>query len=92
MLSAVRAAVAVALLVTAAACSSSGDDDQSSDTSTPTSSATSTDATPDANVSVIQTRTKENTRKIALRITNRGEAPFTIDAIQEGPPPSVQLA
>ena len=81
MLSAVRAAVAVALLVTAAACSSSGDDDQADDSSTPTSSATSTDATPDAHVSVIQTRTKENTRKIALRITNSGAGAFTIDAI-----------
>ena len=80
MQSVARAALAVALLVAAAACSSSGDDDQADDSSSPASAAAG-DASPDAQVSVIQTRTKENTRKIALRITNRGDAPFTIDAI-----------
>jgi hypothetical protein len=80
MLSVARVALAVALLVLTAACSSSGDDDQTAGTPAPTS-ATPTDSTPNAHVSAIQTRTKENTRKIALRTTNTGDGAFTIDAI-----------
>src|SRR5262245_8800041 len=84
MLSVARVALAVTLLVATAACSSSDDDQAADDSpaaSSPEATTTPTDATPNAHVSLIQTRSKEGSRKIALRITNAGDGPFTIDAI-----------
>jgi hypothetical protein len=73
MRSAIKAGVAVGLLTVAFACTSSDDD---------TKDAEDAPSAPPMTVSLAQTRSDYGSQQIGVRVTNTGDAPFTVESVR----------